>query len=259
MITHTKPTKSLATHAACISAGMRDGLRAAQYYARDLSGVDGGKAPRHITFLSRAVARAARGFDRSMSKAADVSVSIVKPSWRNLPSPFEPAVRSEVIEAINQNQFAYTSQFTAYFFRAARHILERGANAPNLILEHRIEAARRDLEVSASATGAPTSVFTMAQVLMKLVLAAPIARCGTPKPGYDFLKMADPNIAVLATACLALLLAQEGKPLAETNEDEFFEISGALLAPYLDELSHAIAAQDVAAVARVLDSVKNLY
>jgi hypothetical protein len=92
-----------------------------------------------------------------------------------------------------------------------------------------------------------------------LVMAAPIARCGAPKPGFDFLKMADPNIAVLATACLALLFAQAGKPLAQTNEDEFFEISGALLSPYLEELSKAISAQDLASVARVLDGVKNLY
>jgi hypothetical protein len=249
MITQAKPRRSIATHAACISAGMRDGLRAAQFYARDLSGVDGGKTPRHVTFLSRAVARVARGFDRSMSKAADVSVSIVKPDWRALPSPFEAAVRAEVIEAIRKNEFAYTSQFTAYFFRAARHILERGANAPNLILEHRIEAARRNLEANAS----------LAQILMKLILAAPIARCGAPKAGYDFLKLVDPNISVFATACLALQLAQEGKPLADTHEDEFFEISGALLSPFLEELNNAVTAQDVTALEKILDHVKGLY
>jgi len=259
MITQVKTSGSIVTHAACISAGVRDGLRAAQFYARDLSNADGGISPRQVTFLSRAVARLARGMDKSLSRAADVSVRMIKPNWRSLPSPFEPAVRAEVIEEIRQNHFAHTSQFTAYFFRASRHILDRGAKAPNLVLEHRIEAARRELEINATGVADPTSVNTMAQVLMKLIMAAPIARCGAPKPGYDFLKLADPNIAVLATACLALLLAQEGKPLAETNEDEFFEISGALLSPFLDDLTKSIATQDLPELARVLGHVKDLY
>ncbi len=164
-----------------------------------------------------------------------------------------------MIEAISLNHFAYTSQFTAYFFRAARHILDHGANAPNLILEHRIEAARRELEINSTGMADSTSANTMADVLLKLVLAAPIARCGAAKPGYDFLNHGDPNIAVLATACLALLLAQEGKPLEETKEGEFFAISGALLSPYLADLTQAISTQDGPAIARVLENVKSLY
>ncbi len=259
MATTIKSTGTLATHAACISAGMRDGLRAAQFYARDLSNADGAKTPRHVTFLSRAVARVARGVDHGMSRAADISVRLVNPGWRQLPSPFEPTVRTEVIKAIRENQFAYTSQFTAYFFRAARYILDHGANAPHLILEHRIEAARRELEINSTGSADSTSVNTMADVLLKLVLAAPIARCGAAKPGYDFLNQGDPNIAVFATACLALLLAQEGKPLEETKEGEFFEISGALLSPFLDALTKAIAVQDIPAIAGVLENVKSLY
>lgn len=259
MATSLKTTGSLATHTACISAGMRDGLRAAQFYARDLSNADGATTPRHVTFLSRAVAGVARRVDKGMSQAADISVRLVRPSWRQLPSPFDQTVRTEVIEAISLNHFAYTSQFTAYFFRAARHILDHGANAPNLILEHRIEAARRELEINSTGMADSTSANTMADVLLKLVLAAPIARCGAAKPGYDFLNHGDPNIAVLATACLALLLAQEGKPLEETKEGEFFAISGALLSPYLTDLTQAISTQDGPAIARVLENVKSLY
>ena len=34
----------LATHAACMAAGLRDGLRTAHFYARDMTRADGGSA-----------------------------------------------------------------------------------------------------------------------------------------------------------------------------------------------------------------------
>jgi hypothetical protein len=260
MISEARASNSLVTHAACMAAGVRDSLRTAQFYARDMAKADGhtSETPRDSTFLSRAVAWVARIIDSSLSKAADVSVRLIRPQWRKLPSPFEPSMRQDVVQAIKLNQFSYTSQFTAYFFRAARHMLERGAEAPHLVLEHRIESARRALETEPRLVEM-TEADSLAHVLLRLVLAGPIARCGAPKPGHEFLTLADPNIAVMATACLALLLAEEGKPLAETDDDEFFEISGALLAPHFGALNKAIEARDVAALARVLETVKGLY
>lgn len=260
MISEARALNSMVTHAACMAAGVRDALRTAQFYARDMAKADGHSSdmPRDSTFLSRAVAKVARGVDKCLSRAGDISVKLLRPQWRKLPSPFEPSMRAEVIRTIRLNQFSYTSQFTAYFFRAARHMLERGAEAPHLVLEHRIESARRALETE-PVLGDMTEADSLAHVLLRLVLAAPIARCGPPRSRYEFLQQADPNIAVMATACLALLLAEEGKPLAETDDDEFLEISGALLAPHFGELTKAIEARDVAALARILESVKGLY
>ena len=45
-----------------------------------------------------------------------------------------------------------------------------------------------------------TEADSLAHVLLRLVLAAPIARCRAPKSRYEFLQLADPNIAVMATA-----------------------------------------------------------
>ena len=52
----------LAAHAVCAAAGVRDGLRAAQFYIRDLSNADrfGKGEPKQVPFLSRVVAQLAR-------------------------------------------------------------------------------------------------------------------------------------------------------------------------------------------------------
>ena len=66
MTSMSRTADSLAAHAVCAAAGVRDGLRAAQFYVRDLSNADRfakgepGRAP----FLSRAVAQGARLVDR---------------------------------------------------------------------------------------------------------------------------------------------------------------------------------------------------
>ena len=53
-------TVPFAAHAICAAAGVRDGLRAAQFYVRDLSNADrfGKGEPERVPFLSRVVARA---------------------------------------------------------------------------------------------------------------------------------------------------------------------------------------------------------
>jgi hypothetical protein len=55
------------------------------------------------------------------------------------------------------------------------------------------------------------------------------------------------------------LLAEEGKPIENLDEDEFFAIAGALISSRLPQMSEAIAARDVNELAAQLLAVKNLY
>ena len=63
----------------------------------------------------------------------------------------------------------------------------------------------------------------------------------------------------MAPACLALLLAGEGRPTEQLDEDEFFAISAALLAPRLPAMDRAVKARDAAALSRELAAVRELY
>lgn len=260
MIIEASTRIPITTHLACMAAGVRDGLRTAQYYARDLSHADGADAavPRSGTFLSQAVAGVAKGMDSGLSKAGDISINLIRPQWRNLPSPFEQSVRREVIQSIQLNQLAFTSQFTAYFFRAGSQILRRWAHGPHLVLEHRIEAARRELQKQNFAPDTPIEIKT-ASVLLQLVMAAPIARYGRLTAQGAILNVTDPNISIMATACLALLLAEAGRPFVALNEIDFLEISGALLEPRLLALAEAVKGKDQTAIANILVAVHELY
>jgi hypothetical protein len=255
-----RSASTFTAHAVCAAAGVRDGLRTAQFYVRDMANADGVQsASTHSpTFLSRFVGIWARGVDWFLSKAADISVGLLVPKWRELPSPFAPGMRTEVMEAIRQNRLVRTSLFTAYFFRAARHILNRCTKAPHLILEHRIDAARRIME-EGEVVAATSPEETLANVLINLVESDAVARVGEPKPGYAFMQQANANIAVMSTACLALLLAEDGKPIENLDEDEFFAIAGALIAARLPDMAEAISSRDVKALAGQLSAVKNLY
>jgi hypothetical protein len=248
---------SMTAHAVCMAAGIRDSLRTAQFYVQDLSRADG-DAPSAATFLSRIVGRSARLIDWLLSRAADLSVRLFVPQWRDLPSPFAPGMRSEVIEAIRQNRLVLTSAFTVYFFRAAKHILQSGTDEPFLVLEHRIDAARRVMAESPSQLGEdPTLV--LARALLHLVEAGPVARSGLPKSQFGFLGGVDVNLAVVAAACVALLIAEDGKPLESLDEDEFFAIAGALLAPRLPDMRSAVQQRDIQGLAKALQAVIDLY
>jgi hypothetical protein len=249
---------SLTAHAVCAAAGIRDGLRTAQFYIRDMSSADG-SSDHSVTALSRAVGITARFADWVLNKAADWSVRLLVPNWRDLPSPFAPGMSGEVVTAIRQNRLVLTSLFTAYFFRAARHILEQGTETPNLILEHRIDAARRLMAGDQTGNSNETSATLLGRALLHLVEADAIVRVGKVRTGYKLLQGHDPNIAVMATACLALLLADEGKPIESVDEDEFFMIAGALLTPRLDAMATAVKARDVDALAHELTAVRALY
>ncbi len=248
---------SLTAHAVCMAAGIRDSLRTAQFYVRDLSRADGDRQAA-ATVLSRIVGRSARLIDGILSKAADVSVRLFVPQWRDLPSPFAPGMRGDVLEAIRQNRLVLTSAFTVYFFRAAKHILQHGTEGPFLVLEHRIDAARRRMaETTSEANEEPTLI--LAQAMLHLVEADPIARSGVAKPQFGFLGSADTNLGVMAAACVALLIAEDGKPIESLDENEFFAIAGALLAPRLPEMQIAVERRDVAGLAKALKSVGDLY
>jgi hypothetical protein len=254
-----RSASTLTAHAVCAAAGFRDSLRTAQFYVRDLSNADGHAhdLTRQPTMLSRLVAGWARSMDWLFSRGADISIKLFVPQWRSLPSPFAPGMRGEVIEAIRQNRLVLTSLFTAYFFRAAKHILAEGTEGPFLVLEHRIDAARR---LMAEGDAAGTDVEqVLARALLALVEADPIARSGAVRRQFGFLATADTNLAVMATACVALLIAEEGKPIASLDDDEFFAIAGTLLAPRLPAMAAALRARDVPALAKHLKSVRDLY
>jgi hypothetical protein len=244
-----------------MAAGLRDGLRTVQFYVRDLSRADrdGEALAQQPTPLSRAVAGAARLADRLLNTGADWYVRLLVPHWRDLPSPFAPGMRTEVLTAIRENRLVMTSLFTAYFFRAARQIVERATERPNLVLEHRIDAARR-LMLSAGLGHQDTHPEQLlAAALLYLVEADPIAKTGHLREGHKHFGAADANLWVMATACLALLLAEDGKPLESLDEDEFFTIASALLAPRLLDMAEAVQRRDIPALAAQLAAVRESY
>jgi hypothetical protein len=250
---------SLAAHAVCAAAGVRDGLRTAQFYARDLANADGslkGEA-RDVPFLSRIVGWMARITDTFLSWAAQVSIALILPSWRNLPSPFDPAVIEDVSHAISHNSFIHNPRFNSYFFRAANHIIARYFEAPSLVLEHRVDAARRSLAGRPSNEGSPANF--LARTLIALVRHDPISRVGKVTPSHQAFAAVDTNVAVFSTACVALLFASEGRPSDKMDEDEFFEVTGALIGPRLARLAELIAVGDEQSLATELTTIMAMY
>ncbi len=250
---------SLAAHVVCAAAGVRDGLRAAQFYARDLANADGvakGEI-RDAPWLSRFVGWLARVTDRSMTWGARQLLALLLPGWRNLPSPFAPGVVHDVAVAINANSFIHNPRFNAYFFRAASHILDRYCEPPSLVLEHRVDAARRSLAGVPSNEGDPSAF--MARVLIALVRHGAVARVGRITTGHQFFASVNPNVAVFSIACVALLFATQGKPTDAMDEDEFFEITGALIGPRLPRLQQFAIHGDETALAKELTAIKAMY
>jgi hypothetical protein len=255
----TFSTDTLAAHVVCMGAGVRDGLRAAQFYARDLANAEGKPqaGPRDAAWLSRAVGRLARATDQFMTWGARQMLALLLPSWRNLPSPFAPGVLSEVASAITSNSFRHNPRFNAYFFRAAIHILERYCDPPALVLEHRVDAARRQLAAQPVSEANPAEF--LAETLIALARHGAVARAGLVKPGHGFFATVEPNVAVFAVACVALLFAAEGKPSDAMDEDEFFEVTGALIGPRLPHIAALVAAGDVMRLGSELATIKAMY
>jgi hypothetical protein len=252
---------TFAAHAVCAAAGVRDGMRAAQFYIRDLSRADEW-AKSHAegaTFLSTQTARLARLADRLITWGANLSIRLLLPSWRKLPSPFAPGILSEIATAIAKNSFVHNPLFNAYFFRAAQHILQRYAEPPYLVLEHRVDAARRLLAQRANPLGEAGETDFLARTLLALVETGPIARTGTLNEPHRFFNGIEPNVAVWAIACVTLLFAEEGRPIKELDEDEFFAVVGALIEPRLSTIADLVAKRDEGGLAAELADIKAMY
>jgi hypothetical protein len=235
---------TLAAHAVCAAAGFRDGLRAAQFYVRD---------------LSHAVARLARFADHLMTCGANAAIALLLPSWRKLPSPFTPGMMNEVAEAVRRNSLLHNPLFNAYFFRAAVHIIGYYSEPPYLVLEHRIDAARRLLAQNEAVLSPETETEFLARVLVALSDTRPVAKVGRSREGRRLFEEIEPNVAAAATACVALLLAEQGVPAKNLDEDAFFAITGALILPRLNTIAALVAAHDEAGLARELADIKAMY
>lgn len=249
----------MAAHAVCAAAGVRDGLRAAQFYVRDLSNADrfARGEPARAPFLSRNVARVARFVDRFMSGSANLAIAVLLPGWRKLPSPFTPGLMHQVAKGIRENSLVHNPLFNAYFFRAAIHIAERYSAPPYLILEHRVDAARRALAQMPD-DGAPELTF-LARILIALVEQGPVARIGLVADRNRFFALVEPNIAINAIACVALMFAEDGRPTEGIDEDEFFSVTGALIGQRLHTIADLVAHRDEAGLAAELAAIKAMY
>ncbi|TMJ40121.1 MAG: hypothetical protein E6G89_08825, partial [Alphaproteobacteria bacterium] len=119
---------------------------------------------------------------------------------------------SEVAQAIRADSFLVNPLFNAYFYRAAIHILRRYRSPPFLVLEHRVDAARRTLmaEIGPGLDGSEQAF--LARALITLADVAPVARAGKPKDASAIAHTEEQNVAVYAVACVALLFAEQGKP-----------------------------------------------
>ena len=253
-----KTAERLSDHAWCMAAGFRDSLRTAQFYVRDMRNADGqGTAfPRQSTFLSRMVAGLARVVDDVMTKGGNLSIRLLLPNWRKLPSPFTAGFMDEVQTAISHNRLVENPIFNAYFFRSCQNILAHWAEPPYLVLEHRIDAARREMALKSNSND---KLGFLSETLLALVEAAPIARHGALKNSGKLLGDGDPNVAVCATACLALLLAEEGGAIKGIGDDEFFAIVGALMLPRLKSMQQAVNDRDAKSLAGELAAIRDQY
>jgi hypothetical protein len=264
---------SLGSHAVSMAANARDGLRAAHYFVQELATADdpagqgGGNKRRKPTWLLPAdaptslitgfIAQNARIADKVMNWSSDAAAALLAPDWRVLPSPFNRNMMREIAAAIGSQSFAANALFNAYFYRAGLHILERYSAPPYLVLENRIDAARRAL-ASAEQPDVSDTAF-LARALIALVRAAPVAEAGAIDPKSVLARTRDPNVSIAAVAGIALLFGDQGKPTDEIDEDKFFAIVGALIAPRLATIEQLIARDDVKKLEAELAGIKALY
>lgn len=263
---------SLGSHAVSMAANARDGLRAAHYFVQELATSDapdqqgGGKrkkptwllpADAPTSLLTGFIAQNARIADKVMNWSSDAAAALLAPDWRVLPSPFNRNMMGEIAAALTSQSFTANALFNAYFYRASLHILQRYAKPPFLVLENRIDAARRALAAAEQPDASDTAF--MARALIALVRAAPIAESGEIDAKSVLAKTKDANVGVIAVAGVALLFGDQGKPTDEIDEDQFFAIVGALIAPRLAAIESHITRDDVKKLEAELAAIKALY
>src|SRR4029453_14517920 len=219
MSTASHHQDTFASHAVCIAAGARDSVRTAQFFMRMLSGAEywGGsfepagraRMPSDIRpggfLLAALVSRMARIADRLTTWSVNLSIMLFAPEWRKLPSPFTHGIMSEVARAIRADSFLVNPFFNPYFYRAAIHILRRYRTPPFLVLEHRVDAARRTLMVEIGAGLNGSEPDFLAHAIIALVDVAPVARAGRPRDASLIAQTEDQNLTVYVIACVALL------------------------------------------------------
>ena len=277
MTTASRHQDTLASHAVCVAAGARDSVRTAQFFLRMLSGAEywgrspeasrqgsGASVPAFDSrpggfLLAALVSRLARIADRLTTWSVNLSIALFAPGWRKLPSPFTHGIMSEVARAIRADSFLVNPLFNAYFYRAAIHILRRYRSPPFLVLEHRVDAARRTLlaDIGAGLNGSEPDF--LAHAIITLADVAPVARAGKPRGGSVIAESAEQNVAVYAIACVALLFAEQGKPADEWDEDQFFAVVGALISPRLPAITTLVANRDVEGLAKELAEIQTMY
>jgi hypothetical protein len=277
MTTASRHQDTLASHAVCVAAGARDSVRTAQFFLRMLSraedwghpleaarhGSGGSVPPSDIRLggflLAALVSRLARIADRLTTWSVNLSIALFAPGWRKLPSPFTHGMMSEVARAIRADSFLVNPLFNAYFYRAAIHILRRYRTPPFLVLEHRVDAARRTLLAHIGAGLHGSEPDFLAHAIIALADVAPVARAGKPRGGSAIAESAEQNVAVYAIACVALLFAEQGKPAEELDEDQFFAVVGALISPRLPAITALVANRDVDGLAKELAEIQTMY
>jgi hypothetical protein len=259
---------SIGSHAVSVAANARDGLRTAHYLVQELATADDpvaqGELGRRATWLLPAdapaglitgfIAQNARIADRVMHWSSGAAASLLAPERGILPSPFQPDVMREIAAAGGGGSFTAHTLFNAYFHLATVQILDRHAKPPFLVLENRIDAARR-----AIGSAATSDVAFMTRVLIALVHAAPIVEAGSIDPKSVLARTTDPNVSVAAIAVMALLFGAQGKPTPHTDENRFFGIVGALIAPHLPTIARLIGAGDVSGLEAELTALQAIY
>ena len=248
----------IATHAVCVGAGLRDSLRSFQFLVRLMQ--RGGR-PASEERRTSIIDRLARFTDRLMTHVVDAWIALTVPDWRKLPSPFAPGMMTEVAEAIRTDSLLSNPRFNAYFYRAAIQILRRFSTPPFLVLEQRVDFARRALAAEDAGRGDSETLHVafLARALIALAKAAPVARVGEVRIAAQIPANVDPNVSVFATACVALLFAEDGEPLLDLDEDQFFAVVGALISARLPAIAAAVSSGDEARVVQELLAVKALY
>jgi hypothetical protein len=261
----------LGSRAVSVAANARDGLRTAHFLVQDLATADApvsqGEFSRRAAWLlppdaptsliTGFIAQNARIADKVMNWSSGAAAALLAPDRRSLPSPFSRNLMREIAATVGGHGFPATALFNAYFYQAMVQILDRHGRPPFLILESRIDAARRATG-SVERPGASDVAF-MTRVLIALVRAAPVVEAGSMDPKSVLARTRDLNVSVAAVAGMALLLGAQGKPTAGTDENRFFGIVGALIAPRLATIERLIADNDVRGLEAELAAIQAMY